>query len=732
MTRTTSVRFSWKGLNEAEKALTAMGDAGAAALREIHAATKGPSAGLKALDTAAGQVNSTFDGLAGRAGAAGNVLSTMGPLGSAAAVGLGAAAAAAGSLWVAFEAAATSADNLSDAAARLNISPEALQSYRFALEEVGGSAQDADAGLESLNQRIGAVQLGLRGSKQALAVFATMGIPEDVVKSWKSGEDGLAAIAEGVKNLKSEAERAKVLEALGMSAWAPAFRDGAAGFNDVAGAGARMGAIMSNDVVEGLADSKRQMEVTSQALGASLSNALAALAPMFNWVLQQLAGVAQKTADVANYVSRTIAQAGLGNSRLAARTNLAGEATRLNRELETAQRRRATYASGRGDMSANNFGGRDTARLVAQMDRQIAENEARRRDIEARLLAHDRATARLNAPAVAPPPAGRVDTAPRGGGGGGGTRKGKASSRKPPKDEALEDATRLLDSYERQVEKATAPTDQLAAALNGLAVAAAKIPSRADDAKAAANLLSKEFIATAIEAKNFDTATNAILADPAFGVAMAAATRSHAELSAQLRAGKITQEEFGRILAAETEELMLQAQAADRAAQATAALEKAKRSLPVVDYSADLERMDDQVDRTLEAARRAGVRVTDTWRGTREELEQSNAALDLMLETSRQLPRTWEDFGQIALRVLTDIIAKAAEATWGKDGEGGGFGNFFIKILESFGGGKGGGGTSSTSSGSGNVVSTVVSAIASFFGGAAPAAGQCRKARCIG
>jgi hypothetical protein len=62
-----------------------------------------------------------------------------------------------------------------------------------------------------------------------------------------------AAIAEGIKNLKSEAERAKVLEALGMSAWAPAFRDGAAGFNDMAGAGARMGAVMSNDVVEGLA-----------------------------------------------------------------------------------------------------------------------------------------------------------------------------------------------------------------------------------------------------------------------------------------------------------------------------------------------------------------------------------------------------------------------------------------------------------------------------------------------
>jgi hypothetical protein len=74
---------------------------------------------------------------------------------SVAAVGLGAAAVAAGAVWTAFEAAATSADNLSDAAARLNVSPEALQAYRFALEEIGGSAQDADAGLEGLNQRIG-------------------------------------------------------------------------------------------------------------------------------------------------------------------------------------------------------------------------------------------------------------------------------------------------------------------------------------------------------------------------------------------------------------------------------------------------------------------------------------------------------------------------------------------------------------------------------------------------
>jgi hypothetical protein len=457
------------------------------------------------------------------------------------------------------------------------------------------------------------------------------------------------------------------------------------------------------------------------------------MAPMFNWVLQQLAGLAQGTANTVNYINAQIARVGLGSSRAAARTNLAGGAVTIDRQLQAATARRDTYAAGRGDFSNNNFGGRDSARLAAREQANIDRLTAERRAVEARLLAHDLETNKLNAPTAAPVPRFAAGgAAPTGAGGAsGGKKKGDGvagargvasargarstpAARTPRRDEALADATRLLDSYERQVEKASEPTDQLSAALNGLAVAAAKIPARADDARAAAVFLSKEFIATAIEAKNFDTATNTILSDPAFGVAMAAATRSHADLAAQLRAGKITQQDFGRIVAADTEALLLQAEAADRAAQATARLVQEKSRVPEVDYRAQNEQMQDQADATYEAARRGGATVQESWRGANREMEQSNAALDLLLETSRQLPRTWEDFGQVALRVLTNIITKSAELTWGEGGTGGGFGGFLSKIGEAFGFGKGGG-AGAGASGSGGGFAGFFKSIGSIF-----------------
>jgi hypothetical protein len=85
-----TIRFSTKDSETVIAALKAMGDEGQRALDKIQNATKGPTDGQKALNSVMEQSREKMRELAAEAGPVGRVLSSLGPMGVAAAAGIGA------------------------------------------------------------------------------------------------------------------------------------------------------------------------------------------------------------------------------------------------------------------------------------------------------------------------------------------------------------------------------------------------------------------------------------------------------------------------------------------------------------------------------------------------------------------------------------------------------------------------------------------------------------------
>jgi lambda family phage tail tape measure protein len=88
--RRVSVRLSVVGGNQTKAELAAVGADGQRSMERIAKATEPAGRGLRIVDAAAGQARQQIDQFASRAGAAGTVLRALGPIGIAAAAGIGA------------------------------------------------------------------------------------------------------------------------------------------------------------------------------------------------------------------------------------------------------------------------------------------------------------------------------------------------------------------------------------------------------------------------------------------------------------------------------------------------------------------------------------------------------------------------------------------------------------------------------------------------------------------
>lgn len=88
--RRVSVRLSVVGGNQTKAELAAVGSDGQRSMERIAKATEPAGRGLRVVDAAAGQARQQIDRFASRAGAAGTVLRALGPIGTAAAAGIGA------------------------------------------------------------------------------------------------------------------------------------------------------------------------------------------------------------------------------------------------------------------------------------------------------------------------------------------------------------------------------------------------------------------------------------------------------------------------------------------------------------------------------------------------------------------------------------------------------------------------------------------------------------------
>lgn len=288
-----NLRLSLKGAEQVRAELDRIGPAGVKMGRELDRAMRQPGPGLRALDAGAVQVRDNLDGLTGRLGPLGAGLAAIGPWGLAAAAGLAAMAAAAAVAIGQARAASAFADQIEDSAQKLNIGTTALQEYRFALQEVGGTAEDADAAIDGFQKKLGE---GIAGGR-SVKWFERLGFSQEDLRAFGSTEAALDAVIRKISELDRESERAAIAEKLGLGSMTPLIREGADAIDEMRARAQELGIVMDQEMVRRGAEVNRQMEVLSQVIDMQLKQAFIDLGP----VLVDVMGL---VADLANALGR--------------------------------------------------------------------------------------------------------------------------------------------------------------------------------------------------------------------------------------------------------------------------------------------------------------------------------------------------------------------------------------------------------------------------------------------
>lgn len=201
----------------------------------------------------------------------GSALEPLGIAGLAAAAGIAALAVAGQQA----RAAMNFADEIDDASQKLAIGTDALQEYRFAMTEVGGTAADADTAIKSFNEVLGSAQSGL--SPRAMKGFAALGFTKAQLDSFNSGEDALAEVARRIADLSKESEQAAVAEKLGLASMLPLLREGADGMEALRRKAQEMGIVMDAELVAKGAQANQEFETMARVIDVQLKSAFVGL-----------------------------------------------------------------------------------------------------------------------------------------------------------------------------------------------------------------------------------------------------------------------------------------------------------------------------------------------------------------------------------------------------------------------------------------------------------------------
>lgn len=155
-----AIRFSVEDEETVRKALDNLGRDGEAALRRLDAAAKAPQAGLSALDKVAGGLKDRIIGLALSIGPVGQVLVALGPVGVAAAAGLGALFSVLGKVSEAAHRLSENAAHIRDFAEVANISTDQVQALVEAGAKLGRSPEEVQTFVEKFSTQVEQLKRG--------------------------------------------------------------------------------------------------------------------------------------------------------------------------------------------------------------------------------------------------------------------------------------------------------------------------------------------------------------------------------------------------------------------------------------------------------------------------------------------------------------------------------------------------------------------------------------------
>jgi hypothetical protein len=164
-------------------------------------------------------------------------------------------------------------DELGDKANEIGVSAERLQTFRFAMEQLGSSAESADTGLAKFVLTLGKARLG---DGAASDFFAKLGLDPQKIGST---DQALTAVLQKLGGVKDGAQRAALANAgFGRAAGgelAGALSQGSAAIADQEARLRSLGGVVTNESVAKLGELKNTFTELKGVFTASLANAIA-------------------------------------------------------------------------------------------------------------------------------------------------------------------------------------------------------------------------------------------------------------------------------------------------------------------------------------------------------------------------------------------------------------------------------------------------------------------------
>ena len=291
---TVSLRVALVGSEEVKTSLASLGPAGAGALKQIEQAQAGPNAGMRALDTARKDLEGGLEELGGKAGTAGHVLAAIGPAGFAAAAGIGAAVEAGKFLVDATRGAMEFGEQLLASSKAAGVSTTTLQTYRYMMQQAGGTIEQADTSLRSFTTAYG---LAGEGQKRYLQFFEKLGFTKEQLKSFGSVDEALDATVDKIAGLGNAADRAAFAKRLGLADALPLIQSGTDKIAAMRAEAQSLGVVMDQNVVESLAKAEEKFKSASQVIDVQFKSALVTIAPLLVEMIGYIAQAARALND---------------------------------------------------------------------------------------------------------------------------------------------------------------------------------------------------------------------------------------------------------------------------------------------------------------------------------------------------------------------------------------------------------------------------------------------------
>lgn len=189
------------------------------------------------------------------------------------------------------------AEEVANTARKLHITTDALQEYRFAMKEVGGTEQGANEALEAFSAQVGKAQAGL---PKAIRAFKELGFTKAEIDNFKTVEEALDAVTEKIGGLGKNVQKDAVIDQLGLTGMKPLIEAGAEKMKELREEAQKLGVVMDADLVKRGDEMAKKFDVMQKVISVQLKQAFVDLGPVLLGLTGMIAGMATGISDMLN------------------------------------------------------------------------------------------------------------------------------------------------------------------------------------------------------------------------------------------------------------------------------------------------------------------------------------------------------------------------------------------------------------------------------------------------